>query len=251
LDKITLHIRPGEKVGVVGRTGAGKSSMMLAICRLVEGAGGTITIDGVDTGKIGLHDLRSKLAIIPQDPILYSGTIRFNLDPFNTYSNEALWTALGQAQMKGWVENLPKQLDNVVTEGGDNLSVGKRCQMCLARAILRHSHVLILDEATASVDMETDAAIQRSIRRDFNNCTIVTIAHRLNTVVDYDRVVVMSFGRVIEFDTPATLLRNPQSMLSSMVDETGAAQAALLRSIAFDKEASSAAKTTTATLPAS
>jgi len=229
-------------VGVVGRTGAGKISMMLAICRLVESAGGSITIDGVDTSKIGLHDLRSKLAIIPQDPVLYSGTIRFNLDPFNAYSDEALWTALGQAQMKAFVEGLPQQLNSPVTEGGDNLSVGQRCQTCLARAILRHSHVLILDEATASVDMETDAAIQKSIRRDFDNCTIITIAHRLNTVVDYDRVVVMSFGKVIEFDTPANLLRNPQSMLSSMVDETGAAQASLLRSIAYDQEATTAAK---------
>jgi ABC-type multidrug transport system fused ATPase/permease subunit len=239
LDGVSLDIKGGEKIGVVGRTGAGKSSLMVAMFRLVEAAGGSISIDGIDISKVGLQDLRSRMAIIPQDPVLYSGSLRANLDPFNQYTDEEVWFALDRAYMRKAVEALDAKLDAPVTENGDNFSVGQRCQICLARALLRKAKVLILDEATASIDMETDALIQQTIRSDFKDCTILTIAHRLNTVVDYDRVLVLSFGKVKEFDTPANLLRDPRSDFCSMVAETGAQNAESLRQMAFDKESRS------------
>jgi len=235
LHGITLNVRGGERVGIVGRTGAGKSSLMVALFRIVESAGGSILIDGVDISKLGLKKLRSKLAIIPQDPVLYSGTVRSNLDPFDEHTDAELWSALEKAYLKDTIAALNLKLQETVTENGDNFSVGQRCQMCLARALLKNARILIMDEATASVDMETDSKIQSSLRRNFNG-TVLTIAHRLNTIVDFDRVLVLDFGRVREFDTPANLLRNADSLFSAMVDETGETQAATLRNIAFKAE---------------
>jgi len=168
--------------------------------------------------------------------------VRSNLDPFNTHSEAAVWGALERAHLRSAIDALPEKLDAAVFENGENFSVGQRCQMCLARALLRHSNVLFLDEATASVDLETDEAIQATIRSDFKHCTLITIAHRLNTIVDYDRVLVMSFGKVVEFDSPARLLRDPKSMFSAMVDETGPANAQLLREIAYRAAAAQVAE---------
>eukprot|EP00741_Cyanophora_paradoxa_P011330 tig00020554_g10943.t1 len=229
---VSLDVRPGEKVGVVGRTGAGKSSLMLALFRLVEAAEGRVAIDATDIAAIGLADLRSRLAIIPQDPVLFSGTVRENLDPTGRAPEAELWEALELCQLRPLVESLPGRLDAKVAEAGENLSVGQRQLVCVARAVLRRPKVLVLDEATANIDVETDAVIQRTIRRQFASCTVLTIAHRLNTVMDADRILVLDRGQVAEFDSPAALLARPGSLLSGMVDQTGAAAARHLRRIA-------------------
>ena len=221
LKKISFEVKPSEKVGVVGRTGAGKSSLTLALFRLIEPVDGTIYIDTVDASKIGLYDLRSKLTIIPQDPALFNGTLRFNLDPFDKYLDNEIWTSLELAHLKSFVKSLDKQLDYQISEGGDNLSAGQKQLVCLARALLRKSKILVLDEATAAVDMETDDLIQETIRKEFKDCTIVTIAHRLNTIIDYDRILVMNQGEIAEFDSPQALLNDNKSIFYSMAKEAG------------------------------
>ena len=232
LHNLSLDIQGGEKIGVVGRTGAGKSSIMMALFRLVEPTKGTMEIDGVDICKIGLFDLRTRLAIIPQDPVLFSGTIRSNLDPFEKRTDQELWEVLERSDLKTYVVSCEGGLDSQVTEFGENLSVGQRQLLCLARAMLTRARVIIMDEATASVDVATDVMLQKAIRVDFAQSTVLTIAHRLNTVIDYSRVLVLDHGEIKEFDTPANLLSRPDSVFSSMVDETGPANAALLRQLA-------------------
>eukprot|EP00271_Cylindrocystis_brebissonii_P002943 TRINITY_DN1368_c0_g1_i3.p1 TRINITY_DN1368_c0_g1~~TRINITY_DN1368_c0_g1_i3.p1 ORF type:complete len:366 (-),score=94.22 TRINITY_DN1368_c0_g1_i3:717-1814(-) len=229
---LSVNVNAGEKVGVVGRTGAGKSSLMLALFRLVEAEEGSIRVDGVDISLLGLEVLRSRLAIIPQDPAIFSGTMRSNLDPFERHTDEEIWTVVERAGLRSVVSASPARLGLVVKEGGENLSVGTRQLICLARALLRSPRVLVMDEATASVDVETDAAIQQCVRAQFANSTVLTIAHRLNTVMDSDRILVLSEGKVAEFDSPAALLDNPVSLLSNMVSHTGAANALHLRKIA-------------------
>lgn len=215
---LNCSIRPHEKVGIVGRTGAGKSSLMLALMRIVEGEyGGSIVIDGVDIRTIGLHDLRSKIAIIPQDPVLFTGSIRFNLDPFNRCPDHDLWRALDHSHLGDHIRSLSDGLDYVVAEGGSNFSVGQRQLLCLARALLRNSRVLLLDEATSGIDHQTDLLVQDTIRKQFTTCTVLTIAHRLDTVMESDRVMVMAAGRVVEIDTPATLLSQPESEFAQIV----------------------------------
>uniref|UniRef100_A0A3B3S0J1 ATP binding cassette subfamily C member 3 n=1 Tax=Paramormyrops kingsleyae TaxID=1676925 RepID=A0A3B3S0J1_9TELE len=206
LRNLTLSVKGGEKIGIVGRTGAGKSSMTLCLFRLLEAASGEITIDGVKVSEIGLHDLRSKLTIIPQEPVLFSGSLRMNLDPFDSYSNEEVWKALELSHLKRFVNNNPSKLDLTCTEGGENLSVGQRQLVCLARALLRKTRILILDEATAAIDLETDDLIQSTIRTQFEDCTVFTIAHRLNTIMDYTRILVLDKGQIAEFDTPTSLI---------------------------------------------
>uniref|UniRef100_A0A8C0ZMU8 Canalicular multispecific organic anion transporter 2 n=1 Tax=Castor canadensis TaxID=51338 RepID=A0A8C0ZMU8_CASCN len=206
LKNLTLHVHGGEKVGIVGRTGAGKSSMTLCLFRILEAAEGEIRIDGLNIADIGLHDLRSQLTIIPQDPILFSGTLRMNLDPFGRYSEEDIWRALELSHLHTFVSTQPAGLDFECSEGGENLSVGQRQLVCLARALLRKSRILVLDEATAAIDLETDDLIQATIRTQFDTCTVLTIAHRLNTIMDYTRVLVLDKGIVAEFDSPVNLI---------------------------------------------
>ncbi|KAL3269849.1 hypothetical protein HHI36_008907 [Cryptolaemus montrouzieri] len=222
LRKVTFSISGGEKVGIVGRTGAGKSSLTLSLFRIIEAAQGTIEIDGVNIADIGLHALRSRLTIIPQDAVLFSGPLRMNLDPFDIHSDEEVWTSLEQAHLKAFVKALPTGLTHEVTEGGENLSVGQRQLICLARALLRKTKLLILDEATAAVDLETDDLIQTTIRREFKECTVLTIAHRLNTIMDSDRVIVLDKGLIVEFDTPQNLLKGP-TIFRGMCQDAGLA----------------------------
>ncbi|KAK9400978.1 canalicular multispecific organic anion transporter 1 [Crotalus adamanteus] len=220
LNGINCDIKGTEKIGVVGRTGAGKSSLTNCLFRILEAAGGKILIDGLDIATLGLHDLREKLTIIPQDPILFSGSLRMNLDPFDQYSDEDIWHALELAHLKSFVQALPEGLSSPVSEGGENLSVGQRQLVCLARALLRKTKILILDEATAAVDMETDHLIQETIRSEFANCTVITIAHRLHTIMDSHRVMVLQEGKIVEFDSPEQLLQQ-QGIFAGMVREAG------------------------------
>uniref|UniRef100_A0A8C3UVU2 ABC-type glutathione-S-conjugate transporter n=1 Tax=Catharus ustulatus TaxID=91951 RepID=A0A8C3UVU2_CATUS len=222
LKGLNLQVHGGEKIGIVGRTGAGKSSMTLCLFRILEAAKGEIKIDGVKISEIGLHDLRSRLTIIPQDPVLFSGTLRMNLDPFNKYSDEEIWKALELSHLKRFVSSQPSMLDYECSEGGENLSVGQRQLVCLARALLRKTRILILDEATAAIDLETDDLIQMTIRTQFVDCTVLTIAHRLNTIMDYTRVLVLDSGTIAEFDTPANLIA-AKGIFYSMAKDAGLA----------------------------
>ncbi|KAJ3194255.1 hypothetical protein HK101_003141 [Irineochytrium annulatum] len=233
LHGLTFNIRAGEKVGVIGRTGAGKSSIIAAIFRMVEPSG-TITIDGVDVSKIGLSDLRTKVAIIPQTPILFEGTLRSNLDPLGRHDDATIWAVLRRCSLGDAVTRLAHKLEAPVSESGENFSVGERQLLCLGRAMLARCKVLLIDEATASVDRETDNYIQKVLREDFEGQTIICIAHRLLTLVDYDRVLVLDHGRIVEFDAPHVLLSNPDSAMSALVANTGSADAALIRKLAAE-----------------
>ncbi|KAE8746345.1 ABC-transporter, subfamily C member 06 [Frankliniella occidentalis] len=221
LKGLSFNVSGGEKVGIVGRTGAGKSSLTLALFRIVEAADGKIIIDDIDISTLGLHDLRSKITIIPQDPVLFSGSLRMNLDPFNKHSDAELWTALNDAHLKSYVEEEGEGLELEVTEGGENLSVGQRQLVCLARALLRRTRVLVMDEATAGVDLDTDDLIQATIRTKFKDSTVLTIAHRLNTIVDSDVVLVLDQGRLLELDSPERLLKNKETVFYSMAKDAG------------------------------
>lgn len=218
---ISFETKSQEKIGIVGRTGAGKSSLTLSLFRIIESAGGKIVIDGIEIAEIGLHSLRSRLTIIPQDPVLFSESLRLNIDPFGTYSDDAIWAALEHSHLKNFVKSLPDGLDHKVSEGGENLSVGQRQLVCLARALLRKTKVLILDEATAAIDFETDELIQNTIRTQFNDCTILTIAHRLNTIMDSDRIIVLDQGLIAEFDTPEALLSDKNGIFYGMAKTAG------------------------------
>ncbi|KAF1322516.1 Atp-binding protein, partial [Globisporangium splendens] len=219
LHGVSFSIRGGEKVGICGRTGAGKSSLLLALFRLLPCADGHIQIDGVNIADLDLHDLRARMAIIPQDPVLFAASIRFNLDPTGTASDAALWHALRKSHLHAFVSRLPDQLEALVLEGGDNFSVGERQLLCLARAILRESTILCLDEATASMDHTTDALIQKSIRTEFAESTVLTIAHRVETILDYDKILVLKHGRVAEFGTPDDLRRKPNGEFAGMLEK--------------------------------
>lgn len=190
----------------MGRTGAGKSSLTLGLFRIIEASQGNIFIDGVDVALLGLHELRSRITIIPQDPVLFSGSLRMNLDPFDSYSDEDVWKALEFSHLKTFVSSLPDNLYHECSEGGQNFSVGQRQLLCLARALMRRTRVLVLDEATAAVDMEMDGLIQATIRSQFKDCTVLTIAHRLHTIMDYTRVLVLDKGLMTEFDSPSNLI---------------------------------------------
>ncbi|KAG0199405.1 Multidrug resistance-associated protein 6 [Mortierella sp. GBA30] len=259
IKNISVEISPGEKVGIVGRTGAGKSSLTLALFRIVEAAnsywarqsennnaavadvaaripnlhrdnrrgieededGGKIEVDGVNISEIGLQQLRQHLAIIPQDPTLFAGTVRDNLDPFQELDDIDLWQALERSYLKDYIVALPGGLQYEVSQNGENFSVGQRSLICLARALLRKTKILIMDEATAAVDVETDELIQKTIRMEFKDRTILTIAHRIKTVMDSDKILVLEKGRVQEFDTPSKLLLNEESLFYKLAHQAG------------------------------
>ncbi|XP_073846051.1 multidrug resistance protein 5 isoform X1 [Musca autumnalis] len=221
LKNLNISIQAREKIGIVGRTGAGKSSLINALFRLSYNDGAVI-IDKRDTKELGLHDLRSKISIIPQEPVLFSGTMRYNLDPFDEYGDAKLWKALEEVKLKDVVSDLPSGLQSKISEGGTNFSVGQRQLVCLARAILRENRILVMDEATANVDPQTDALIQTTIRNKFKHCTVLTIAHRLHTVMDSDKVLVMDAGRAVEFGSPFELLtQSKTNIFYGMVKQTG------------------------------
>uniref|UniRef100_A0A8D2DAV1 Multidrug resistance-associated protein 1-like n=1 Tax=Sciurus vulgaris TaxID=55149 RepID=A0A8D2DAV1_SCIVU len=220
LQDITFQTHGEEKIGIVGRTGAGKSTLSNSLFRIVERSGGKIIIDGIDITTIGLHDLRGRLNIIPQDPVLFSGTLQMNLDPLDKYSDGELWEVLELCHLKEFVQSLPKKLLHEISEGGENLSVGQRQLICLARALLRKTKILVLDEATASIDFETDNLVQNTIRKEFSDCTILTIAHRLHSIIDSDRVLVLDSGRIIEFGAPQHLIHQ-KGLFFRMITEAG------------------------------
>lgn len=244
LKNINLSINAKEKIGIVGRTGAGKSSLTLALFRIIEAAEGNIDIDNVVTSEIGLRDLRQRLSIIPQDSQVFEGTIKSNLDPFDRFSNAEIWKALELSHLKDHVLKMFNEakkeydsaedkstlteifdgLDVKLQEGGSNLSVGQRQLMCLARALLIPSHILVLDEATAAVDVETDKILQTTIRHEFKDRTILTIAHRINTILDSDKIIVLEKGEVAEFDTPENLLKNEDSLFYALCKQGGFVQ---------------------------
>ncbi|KAG2075298.1 ABC protein [Suillus decipiens] len=236
LKGISIKIKGGEKIGVVGRTGAGKSSLMLALFRIVEASGGSITIDGVDISTIGLKDLRSKISIIPQDPLLFSGTIRSNLDPFSQHNDAELWDALHRSRLldsstsqqsssgngveREQASTSRYDLDTTIESEGANLSVGERSLLSLARALVKDCKVVVLDEATASVDLDTDSKIQQTIQTEFQDRTLLCIAHRLRTIISYDRILVLDAGLVAEFDTPCNLFKIESGLFRGMCERS-------------------------------
>ncbi|CAF0920469.1 unnamed protein product [Rotaria sordida] len=225
LSNISISIQPGEKIGIVGRTGAGKSSIIQSLFRMAE-LDGRILIDGIDIKQISLYELRRHISIIPQDPVLFNDTLRINLDPFGEYSDIEIWSALNEVQFKF---NLIEGLQHQVTEGGLNFSVGQRQLICLARALLRKNRILLIDEATANVDHKTDEIIQLAIRRKFVHCTVLTIAHRLRTIIDSDKILMLSHGRVVEFESAHELLGDDKSYFSHLVLQAGHWEAEYLR----------------------
>ncbi|XP_068202669.1 ATP-binding cassette sub-family C member 5-like [Palaemon carinicauda] len=231
LHSIEAIIKPGQKIGVVGRTGAGKSSLISTLLRLVELESGSVIIDGVDVSTVGLHTLRSAISVIPQDPVLFQGSIRYNLDPFEEHSDTSVWEALEQSNLKKVVMQQEMGLQSAVATAGENFSVGERQLICLTRALLRRSKILLLDEATASVDLETDQMIQLTIRKAFVDSTVITIAHRLNTITTYDKIMVLQEGRLVEFDSPDNLMRKEGSLFAEMMSAVGVFTVEQMRSL--------------------
>lgn len=224
LKDLSLRVGSQEKVGIVGRTGSGKSSLMVALYRFENLRGGRVLIDNVDTSKVRLNLLRNKLGIIPQDPIVFSTNVRFNLDPFGQHTDTELWEVLREVNMEEAITSLPLKLDEKVAEGGENFSLGQRQLICIARALLRKPKVLVLDEATASVDNATDELIQKMVRERFRDVTVLTIAHRLHTVIDSDKIAVLSDGRLVEHAPPHQLLQMSGGIFADMWAKHNAAK---------------------------
>ncbi|KAH6583481.1 hypothetical protein BASA61_007983 [Batrachochytrium salamandrivorans] len=229
---INVSFLPGEKVGVVGRTGSGKSTLMAALFRIMEASGGSIEIDGIDIATLGLCALRSNLQIIPQEPVLFSGTVRSNIDIRSQYTDDEIWASLEATGLKDYISSLNGKLESGVSEGGSNMSAGQRQLMCLCKAILANPRVLIMDEATAAVDSVADRRIQASIETQFKHTTVLSIAHRLNTIAAFDRVLVLDAGVVVEFDAPHVLLQQEGSIFAELVDATGLSNGIMIRQIA-------------------
>ena len=219
LKNIDIDIKPGEKVGIVGRTGAGKSTLCLALCRIIEKLEGCIKIDGIDIADVGLADLRDRITIIPQDPVLFENTLRFNLDPQAKCTDQALLNILKQAGLESLLERDGNGLEFKITSNGDNLSAGEKALICICRAALRKSKVVLMDEATASIDVNTEESIQKLINSEFRDATVLTVAHRLNTIIGSDKIMVMSDGEVIEFDSPHVLKNDTKSAFYELLQQ--------------------------------
>jgi ABC-type multidrug transport system fused ATPase/permease subunit len=216
LKGLSITINPSEKIGIAGRTGSGKSSLMVALFRIAPLVSGRIFIDGIDVSTVPLSILRSKIGIIPQDPVIFSATIKYNLDPFSLHTDEELWDVLEMVKMKEAIESLPLKLLDIVSESGDSLSLGQRQLINIGRVLLRKVKILVLDEATASIDNDTDNLIQTMIRDRFKECTVLTIAHRLHTIIEADRIMVLDQGELGEFDTPGNLIANPDGLFAKL-----------------------------------
>ncbi|CAN1751339.1 ABC transporter C family member 10 [Linum perenne] len=216
---ISCTFQGGHKIGIVGRTGSGKTTLIGALFRLVEPTGGKIVVDGIDISKIGLHDLRSRFGIIPQDPTLFNGTVRYNLDPLAQHTDQEIWEVLGKCQLREVVQDKEVGLDSLVMEDGSNWSMGQRQLFCLGRALLRRSRVLVLDEATASIDNATDSILQKTIRTEFADCTVITVAHRIPTVMDCTMVLAIKDGKLVEYDEPMKLMKTEGSLFGQLVKE--------------------------------
>ncbi|KAL7532152.1 hypothetical protein ACHAWF_004026 [Thalassiosira exigua] len=237
LKKTTFRIPGGVRVGVVGRTGSGKSTLMQTLFRLLEPEEGIIQIDGVNIAQVGLHTLRTKISVIPQVPTLFSGcSVRENLDLFEMHSQDSLHCALSAAHMADAINRLPDGLDSMVSEDGMNFSSGQRQLLCLARAILNKNRILVLDEATASVDRRTDELLHKALKESFRDATIIAVAHRLDTVIESDLILVLGHGKVLEFGSPAELIRRPDGNFASMVNDTGQSMSQELKRLAFEAE---------------
>ncbi|KAH7682383.1 Xenobiotic-transporting ATPase protein [Dioscorea alata] len=219
LQGISCIFEGGHKIGIVGRTGSGKTTLIGALFRLVEPAGGKIVIDGIDISSIGLHDLRSRFGIIPQDPTLFNGSVRYNLDPLGQHTDTEIWEVLDKCQLREAVQEKEKGLDSLVVEDGSNWSMGQRQLFCLGRALLRRSRILVLDEATASIDNATDAILQKTIRTEFEHSTVITVAHRIPTVMDCTMVLAISDGKLMEYDEPMKLMKREGSLFGELVKE--------------------------------
>ncbi|XBH97497.1 hypothetical protein VPH35_127158 [Triticum aestivum] len=219
LHGITCKFQGRDKIGIVGRTGSGKTTLIGALFRLVEPVEGKIIIDSVDISTIGLHDLRSRLGIIPQDPTLFQGTVRYNLDPIGQFSDQQIWEVLDKCQLLEAVQEKEQGLDSLVAEDGSNWSMGQRQLFCLGRTLLKRCRILVLDEATASIDNATDAVLQKTIQAEFKHCTVITVAHRIPTVMGCDMVLAMSDGKVVEYDKPMTLMETEGSLFRELVNE--------------------------------
>ncbi|EXX63324.1 P-loop containing nucleoside triphosphate hydrolase protein [Rhizophagus irregularis DAOM 181602=DAOM 197198] len=233
LKSISFHIHPREKIGIVGKTGSGKTTLLVSLLRIVELAEGNIIIDNLDISTIGLRDLRNNIAIIPQEPVIFAGTIRSNLDPFRKCTDEEIWNALKAVHLYDKVKSSTSRLDTQVLENGRNFSLGQRQLFCIARALLKKTNILVLDEATSAVDLQTDVIIQETIKKNFADHTVLTIAHRLNTIMEADRILCLNEGRVVEFDTPLNLLNNPEGFFYQLVDHSGPEVATKLKQIAL------------------
>ena len=215
LKNISININPREKVGVAGRTGAGKSSLVSALFRMPE-PGGNIYIDDLALDELNVQSTRPVISVITQNPTLFSGPLRINLDPFSRFNDTEIWSVLEQVQMKSKIQELPGELYYELSESGNNFGVGERQLLCLARSLLNKNKIIVMDEATANVDFSTDRRIQETIRSKFQDCTVITIAHRLNTIIDYDKVLVMDKGTVVEFDKPNVLLQDKHGVLTEL-----------------------------------
>jgi len=221
LKGLSFDIKNNEKIGIVGRTGAGKSSLTMALFRINELDSGRILLDGEDISSLPLRSLRSRLSIIPQSPVLFKGTLRAYMDPFDEYTDAEIWSAFEKVEMKEQISALENQLSYELSENGENFSVGERQLFCMARALLTQTRIVVMDEATASIDHATEKKLQRMIERDFKDATVLTIAHRLATVLDSDRIMVLSDGKVVEFDTPRNLAKNPSGAFYELAKEGG------------------------------
>eukprot|EP01018_Ginkgo_biloba_P001894 Gb_20379 [translate_table: standard] len=219
LQGVTCTFKGGKKIGIVGQTGSGKTTLISAIFRLVEPAGGRILIDGLDITTIGLHDLRSHLGIIPQEPTLFRGTVHFNLDPLSEHSDLALWEVLDKCQLRDVVREKADGLGASLGDDGGNWIVRQRQLFCLGHTLLRHSHILVLDEATTSINNATDLILQKIIREEFTDCTIITVAHRIPTVMESNMVVAISDGEMVECDAPLKLMEKHWSLFGRLVAE--------------------------------